>query len=294
MNELPKSARISSRGAKGLRSGQLVRRTFIIAMVLLSGGFVAGGAIEIALRYQESVNSIWVLQTEMAKAAAFKINQFMREIEKTMRVSTLTREIVDSGLKEDIEIELIKLLKRSPAITTVSALDVSGQELYKISRVRSVQPGDLEFHGNKEIFLRSRGGVSYFSPVYFLSGSEPYASIATPIERFAGEIAGVLIAEVNLKYIWDVVSDIQVGRTGYAYVVSDDGDLIAHPDISLVLAKQNFSDLVQVQSALAGEPGALPELQLPAARNLVCRQNCLPPEAQQPVCNRDPAPAPER
>ena len=255
MNDLPKSARISGRGATGQQNGQLVRRTFIIAMVLLSSGFVAGGAIELVLRYQESVNSIWVLQTEMAKAAAFKINQFMREIEKTMRVSTLTREIVDSGLTEDIEIELIKLLKREPAITTVSALDTSGQELYKVSRVRSVQPGDLEFHGNKEIFLRSRGGVSYFSPVYFLSGSEPYASIATPIERFAGEIAGVLIAEVNLKYIWDVVSDIQVGRTGYAYVVSDDGDLIAHPDISLVLAKQNFSNLFQVQSALAGEPG---------------------------------------
>ena len=58
LNELPKSARISSRGATGPRHGQLVRRTFIIAMVLLSGGFVAGGAIEIALRYQESVNNI--------------------------------------------------------------------------------------------------------------------------------------------------------------------------------------------------------------------------------------------
>lgn len=260
LNELPKSARISSSGATGLRSGQLVRRTFIIALVLLSSGFVAGGAIELVLRYQESVNSIWVLQSEMAKAAAFKITQFMREIEKTMRVSTLTREIVDSGLTKDIEIELIKLLKRVPAITSVSALDSRGQELYKISRVRSVQSGDLKFYGDKEIFLRSKGGVSYFSPVYFLNESEPYANIATPIERFAGEIAGVLIAEVNLKYIWDVVSDIQVGRTGYAYVVSDEGDLIAHPDISLVLAKQNLSDLFQVQSALSDEPGPFPAL----------------------------------
>lgn len=260
MNELPNTVRISSRGATGLRSGQLVRRTFLIALVLLSSGFVAGGAIELVLRYQESVNSIWVLQSEMAKAAAFKITQFMREIEKTMRVSTLTREIVDSGLTEDIEIELIKLLKRVPAITSVSALDSRGQELYKISRVRSVQSGDLKFYGDKEIFLRSKGGVSYFSPVYFLNESEPYANIATPIERFAGEIAGVLIAEVNLKYIWDVVSDIRVGRTGYAYVVSDEGDLIAHPDISLVLAKQNLSDLFQVQSALSDEPGPFPAL----------------------------------
>jgi len=72
---------------------------------------------------------------------------------------------------------------------------------------------------------------------------------------FAGEVIGVLIAEVNLKYIWDVISQIKVGQTGYAYVTSREGDLIAHPDISLVLQKQNLKNLGQVQAALAGAPG---------------------------------------
>ena len=79
--------------------------------------------------------------------------------------------------------------------------------------------------------------------------------IAVPIEPFAGEVIGVLIAEVNLKYIWEVISQIKVGQTGYAYVVSREGDLIAHPDISLVLQKQNLRNLGQVQAALAGAPG---------------------------------------
>jgi hypothetical protein len=79
--------------------------------------------------------------------------------------------------------------------------------------------------------------------------------IAIPIERFAGEIIGVLIAEVNLKYIWEVISQIKVGRTGYAYVVSREGDLIAHPDISMVLQKRSLKELSQVQAALAGAPG---------------------------------------
>ena len=29
-------------------------------------------------------------------------------------------------------------------------------------------------------------------------------TLAVPIDRFAGEIIGVLEAEVNLKYVWDV------------------------------------------------------------------------------------------
>src|SRR5207245_5094657 len=40
-----------------------------------------------------------------------------------------------------------------------------------------------------------------------------------------------------------------------AYIVSQEGDLIAHPDISLVLQKRNLRNLGQVQAALAGAPG---------------------------------------
>ena len=61
--------------------------------------------------------------------------------------------------------------------------------------------------------------------------------------------AGVSIAEVNLKLIWDVVSQIKVGERGRAYVVGSEGRLIAHPDISLVLRNTDMSDLVQMQAA---------------------------------------------
>src|SRR6266481_2158021 len=68
--------------------------------------------------------------------------------------------------------------------------------------------------------------------------------------------AGVSIAEVNLKLIWDVVSQIKVGERGHAYVVGAQGRLIAHPDISLVLRNTDMSKLVQVQAAQAGNVSA--------------------------------------
>jgi HAMP domain-containing protein len=255
MTKLDDSAGIPGRGNSHPVKARLVRRTFIIALILLSSGFIAGGAIELGFRYQESVNSIWLLQTEMANRAAFKIHQFMQGIDKTMRTVTQTQRLAESGLTKDFEFALIKLLKTEPAITSVTALDSDGREQYKLSRVQLALPGDLISRSDDEVFLRAKGGVSYFSPVYFVGNSEPYATIATPIERFAGEIVGVLIAEVNLKYSWDVVADIRVGQAGYAYVVSGNGDLIAHPDISLVLGRKNFANLAQVQNALAGETG---------------------------------------
>jgi C4-dicarboxylate-specific signal transduction histidine kinase len=79
--------------------------------------------------------------------------------------------------------------------------------------------------------------------------------------------AGVSIAEVNLKLIWDVVSQIKVGERGHAYVVGAGGRLIAHPDISLVLRNTDMSKLVQVQAAQAGKSDAASEL-LQGAKNV--------------------------
>ena len=235
--------------------GRLLRRTFLIALILVSGGLITSGAIELFFRYRESVAGIGSLQREMAQGVAFKIQQFVQDIEKTLRASTQTPEIVTSGLTEAYRFQLIKLLRVAPAITTATAVDANGGEKLKVSRVQMVRPEDLRDRTSDEAFVEARKGASFFSPVYFVRHSEPHMRIAVPIERFAGDVVGVLISEVNLKYIWEVISQIKVGKTGYAYVVSRDGDLIAHPDISMVLQKRSLKELAQVQAALAGTPG---------------------------------------
>jgi signal transduction histidine kinase len=260
MSDVPTSAKPIARQADVVvpgskDSGRLLRRTFVIALVLVSGGLLTSGVVELFFRYRESVEAIEELQREMAQGAAFKIQQFVRDIEKTLRASTQAQEIIAAGLTEAYRFELIKLLKVAPAITEAVALDADGRERLKVSRVRMLLPEDLRDRSMAEAFMGARGGRSYFGQVYFVRESEPYMTIAVPIERFAGDALGVLIAEVNLKYVWEVVSRIKVGQAGYIYVVSADGDLIAHPDISLVLQKRRVKDLPQVQAALAGGSG---------------------------------------
>jgi signal transduction histidine kinase len=96
-------------------------------------------------------------------------------------------------------------------------------------------------------FRDPKAGRTYFSLVYFRKESEPYMTIAL---AGSGDKAGVTVAEVNLKFIWDVVSQIKIGKAGRAYVVDSRGHLIAHPDISLVLKKTDLSKLDQVKAAL--------------------------------------------
>jgi HAMP domain-containing protein len=245
----------SGQAASGARrGGRLVRRTFLIALTLVCGGLLTSGAVELVFRYRESVDAIGALQREMAQGAAFKIQQFVQDIEQTLRASTQTQDIVTNGLTEPYKFELLKMLKVAPAITELVALDASGREQLKVSRVRMLLSDDLRDRASAEAFQGARHGKAFFGQVYFIRESEPYMTVAVPIERFAGDVVGVLVAEVNLKYIWEVVSRIKVGKAGYAYVVSREGDLIAHPDISLVLQKRQVKQLSQVQAALAGAP----------------------------------------
>jgi methyl-accepting chemotaxis protein len=83
--------------------------------------------------------------------------------------------------------------------------------------------------------------------VYFRKETEPYMSIAV---RSAREGGAVTVADVNLKFIWDVVTRIRVGQKGKAYVVDSTGHLVADPDIGLVLRKTDMSHLEQVKAAL--------------------------------------------
>ena len=81
--------------------------------------------------------------------------------------------------------------------------------------------------------------------MYFRKETEPYMTIAV---RSGGDTGPVTIADVNLKFIWDVVSRIKIGDKGKAYVVDRNGFLVADPDIGLVLRKTNLCDLAHVKA----------------------------------------------
>ena len=235
--------------------GRLVRDYFFISVLLIGGGLITSGLIEIYFRYLESREQLAAVQKEVATGAAVKIERFVQEIHNTLKGATKSREIAPKGLTTEFRFELEKLLLIAPAVTEALALDEKGRIRVQASRLRTVLPEAKRDLSIAPPFQQAKQGKSYFGPVHFVRGSEPYMTIAVPIERFAGDVIGVLQAEVNLKYIGDVVSAITVGKAGYAYAVTRTGELIAHPDISLVLQRRNVAVLEQVKAAFQVTPG---------------------------------------
>ena len=119
----------------------------------------------------------------------------------------------------------------------------------RVSRLDVDEVGSQKDYSTDPKFLGAMTGRIYFGPVYFRNESEPYMTLSM---KWQGQDAGVTAAELNLKLVWDVVSQVKTGEKGYAYVVDPRGILIAHHDISLVLQKTDLSRLPQVQAAILG------------------------------------------
>jgi len=233
----------------GQKHSRLVRHYFLISLVLISGGLITSGLSELYFRYRESAADLVRLQQEITSGASAKIEQFVQEIERTTRGATKSREITEKGLSPEYRFELRRLLAIAPAITEAVAIDSDGISRVAVSRFTRVLAGDNKIDSALPALQLAKEGKSYFGPVYFHRDSEPHVTIAVPIERYVGRAIGMLQVQVNLKYVWDLVSKLKVGTEGYAYAVARNGDLIAHPDISLVLQRRNVAHLDQVRLA---------------------------------------------
>jgi adenylate cyclase len=233
--------------------GRLFRKYVTLFVAVVSAALLISGILQIWFAYEEQTRSLIRFQQEQAKAAAQKIGQFVREIES--QIGWTTQLPWSATTFEQRRFDAQRLLRQVPAITEVAMLDGEGREQLRVSRLSMDVIGSEKDLSAEPTFTGAIADKVYFGPVYFRRESEPYMSVAMAGNRRA---AGITVAEVNLKFIWDIVLQIKVGESGRAYVVDRSGRLIAHPDISLVLRNTDLSGLAQVRAAFAAVPGDKP------------------------------------
>ncbi|MDH3280439.1 MAG: ATP-binding protein [Gammaproteobacteria bacterium] len=227
--------------------GRLYRKYVVYFAVLVGVVLLAGGVSDLYSSYHKTRETTIALHREKVSSAAIRIEQFIRDIEQDIGWTNLVPRGVNPLAQR--QVEFIKLLRQSPAVTDAIWLDARGREQLLVSRLAMDRLRSGRDFSLTPEFREAQKKSIYRGSVYFRDGTEPYMTLAIA----AGE--GVTLVEVNLKFVWDVVANVRFGRTGHAYVVDTQGQLISHPDISLVLKKTDLSQLPQIQRALTAAAG---------------------------------------
>ncbi len=237
--------------------GQLFRKYVGLFVAVVCAALFANGLLDIWFSFREQKVLLIRIQQEQAKSTAAKISQFIKEIEGQLAWATQLPWSTDD--LDEWRFDAVRLLRQVPAVTEVAQLNSAGREQIRVSRLTKDVVGSQTDYSRDPAFVEAEANKIYYGPVHFLRESEPYMTLAMAGVR---RDYGVIVAQVNLKLIWDVVSQIQVGVRGRAYVVDLENQLIAHPDISMVLRNTDVSGLLQVRTARAEGSAVPPEQHL--------------------------------
>ena len=189
------------------------------------------------------------LQAEIASVTADRTHAFVRR--KVERFSDIAAAVSLYDLASKEQRLLTSLLaKNDGSFTEVSIIDARGIEVLKVSDRRVYFPSDLSDQSKSAKFNKAIKGENYISRINTSDKSQPYVTLAVPLWGTAQSIVGVMSAEADLSFLWEAIGEIRFGTAGYAYLVDQHGNLIAHKEPLLVLQKMNLREVDGVRKFL--------------------------------------------
>ncbi|MBI2639532.1 MAG: Cache 3/Cache 2 fusion domain-containing protein [Candidatus Sungbacteria bacterium] len=158
----------------------------------------------------------------------------------------LLRELADVSAaelsnKEELDKEIDAFLQRNQEFEKIRISDSQGQDITVRSRFFTAGKEDLGDARGSEGFEKGRRGESFVGTVYVDANAIPSTEFSFPIISEGNTVIGVMLADLDLRRVWDAVSQIPAGEKGRVYVVDNKGNLAAHPDRQFALTTANLT-----------------------------------------------------
>ncbi len=215
---------------------------FALSLLIL---FISTG-LETYFSFRDQRKVVAAQQQFIARDAAGAVKEFIQN------KFSILREAIGIGrlaMAEPAEKKLVleKLIGFEPAFRQLFLLDDKGQQMLNASRLSTRWVIQLAERLREENWAEVKQTGQLISSVYIDEmTSEPQVLLAVAVTDLFNDFKGTLIAEVNLKFMWDLVGELKIGQHGLAYVVDKKGDLIAFGDVSRVLKGENLIHLEEV------------------------------------------------
>ena len=238
-SERTRTARTQRRRGLATRLAWAFGSVAVILLLIL-------GLVLTLVSYTAQVEQIVIRQQKTADGAAVLTAEYLTRARDTLTIHGNTASgsalLLRNFDRQQADLELI-LSGAEGMFQTVTLLDAGGNELAKVSRYEDYAVEDLGNQADSPAFAQALTGQVYVgSQTRQLPGAEfPSILMAAYIAPRAGtERPGVLMADVSIEGMRDAVAEVEVGETGYAYIVDrDTGEMLAHSEPGNAAAQGN-------------------------------------------------------
>jgi signal transduction histidine kinase len=229
-----KRLRIWQRKFQRFLSRKISNRLMITYVLLGVLPLLIVSLILISLTRNTVQTYIYDRNIETARRAANEINLFIKEPVIILHNTALSWDITE--MDRFAQSNLINKMKdENPIFRSIYVLNDSG---YVTVTTRFGE--EMKDFNETPEYQEAMKGNEVFSEVYFTQSRFPLMTISEPIKKY-NQVAGVLVAEIDLKNIWNLVDQITIGESGIAFLLSEKGLVIAHKDKEKVLDRKNYS-----------------------------------------------------
>lgn len=171
---------------------------------------------------------------QTAEALTVKTDSWINELTNALAYFSTTHNQMTSNTEEDLD----QFNRQYPVYEMVAIADSNGNVTAASNNV-SIANFNI---ADRVYFKEARKGSTFVSEVLISKvNNTPVFVIARP-HRTTEQKNGVLFASVKISdFSEKFIEPITVGTSGYAYAIMENGELIAHPDKSLLLSNKTSS-----------------------------------------------------
>ncbi|WP_299505615.1 cache domain-containing protein [uncultured Roseobacter sp.] len=106
------------------------------------------------------------------------------------------------------------------------------------------------------IDARAKKQSIWTDPYIFFTSQQPGITAASPVFDELGEIKGVVGVDIGIHAISEFLSRLNIGESGKALILNENGDVIAHPDQDLIRKRNADNTFSFVNIGEIGDPVA--------------------------------------
>jgi PAS domain S-box-containing protein len=193
-------------------------------------------------------------EQEAASRLAQHIDSFMLEKHHMMQMAG-SAFLLQTMSRMEGDFLFALLLKNHLDLRWIAVVDPSGHELTRLSRTETILEKDLVDRADDPWLKQAIRGTPVTSPVFFSATNDPRVVTYLPIRLYGEKLLGVIVGEVSLKTLWEQILQAEAAAGKIAFVVAQDGTVVAHPEKLSVRQQRQFTEMPSVQRVLTGQTG---------------------------------------